>query len=191
MTNEILINTLSNSKQKKTLIGLHNSGVQIDDFCVGYVLDYNESFIVIQHVNKYGFEDGIHVVQIASLEKIETNTSYIKTCQILFQNPSLLPKQSIKNIKFQFSKSWQFDLLHDNSYIGELIAFQLDGSDFFNFGFLFDFDENNIMIHLVGESGESQGTTIYHLIDIASFGIDTLQCRKRKYLHNLTNQASS
>ena len=191
MTNEILNNALSNSKETKTLIALHSSGIQIDDFCVGYVLDFDETFIVIQHVTKFGFEDGIHVYQIARLEKIETDTLYLKSCQLFFANKKLLPSQTIKKTKFPFSDSWQYDLLNDNSYIGELIAFQIGGSDFFNLGFLIDFDATNIIIHLIGQSGESQGTNIYHLVDVVSFGIDTLECRKRKCLYELSRLKAS
>jgi hypothetical protein len=186
MANEVLSNVLNNSKQKKTLIGLHNSGE--DDFCVGYVLDFDKSFVIIQHVTKYGIEDGIHVIRIEDLEKVETDTDYINACQLVFENPDLLPKQTIKKTKFPFTDSWQYDLLYSNSYIGELIAFQLSGSDFFNFGFLFDFDENNIIINLIGDAGENQGTNVYHLIDISSFAIDTLQCRKRRYLYDIKSK---
>jgi hypothetical protein len=73
-SNNIILNQLTD---------LYTSGIQIDDFCVGYVIDYDESFIVYQHVTKFGQEDGIHIVQIANLEKIETDTSYINSCQTL------------------------------------------------------------------------------------------------------------
>ncbi len=189
MTNQILSRVFLHSKKTKTLIGLYRSGSQIDDFTVGYVLDYNDSFVIIQHVTKYGVEDGIHVNKLADLEKIEIDEDYIKSCQLFFDNPALLPMQTVRKAKFNFSESWQFDLLNDNSYQGELIAFQLRGEDLFSFGFVIDFDELNILIHLVSESGSSQGTNAYHLVDIASFGVDTIQCRRRKSMYHLKKKA--
>jgi hypothetical protein len=190
MTNEILSKILFHSKKTRTLIGLHRIG-NPDDFTVGYVVDYNDSFVVIQHVTKYGVEDGLHIEKLAKLEKIETDEDYIKSCQILLKNQNLLPKQSMKKVKFNFSEAWQYDLLNNNSYKGELIAFELDGENLFNFGYLVDYDEVNILMHLVSESGISQGTNVYHLEDIISFGFDTMQCRKRKTLFNLKKKASS
>ena len=191
MNKKLLDQIFSNSKATKTLIGLYNRHITIDDFCVGYVIDFDDTFVVLQHVTKYGERDGIHVKQIATLDKIETQNDYLKGCQIFFETPELLPKQTNDKVKFSFSDSWQYHFLNDNSCIGELIAFDLRGEDFFNFGFLIDFDENTFIIHLVGQSGESQGINVYHLSDIASFGLDTLQCRKRRYLYNLKTKTSS
>ncbi len=190
MTNEIVSKILFHSKKTKTLIGLHRIGNQ-DDFTVGFVVDYNDSFLIIQHVTKYGIEDGLHIERLDKLEKIETDEDYIKSCQMLLKNPNLLPKQTIKKTKFNFSESWQFDFLNNNSYKGELIAFEVEGENVFNYGFLVDFDEFNILLHLVNEAGMSQGTTVYQIDDIISFGVDTLQCRKRKALYNLKKKASS
>jgi hypothetical protein len=191
MTKKLLNEIFSNSKTTKSLIGLYNRDITIDDFCVGYVIDFDDTFVVLQHVTKYGEKDGIHVKQIATLDKIETQNDYLKGCQIFFETPELLPRQKNEKVKFSFSDSWQYHFLNDNSCIGELIAFDLRGEDFFNFGFLIDFDEDTFIIHLVGQSGESQGTNVYHLIDISSFGLDTLQCRKRGYLYNLKIKTSS
>jgi len=191
MTKQVLNEIFSQSKSTKSLIGIYNRDIGIDDFCVGYVIDFDDSFIVIQHITTFGQKDGIHVKEISTLEKIETESDYLKTCQILFENQKLLPEQTIENVKFSYSDSWQYHFLNDNSCIGELIAFDLKGEDLFNFGFLIVFDEENFIIHLVGQSGENQGSNVYHLIDIASFGLDTLQCRKRKYLYNMKAKASS
>ena len=191
MTKKLLDEIFSNSKTTKSFIALYNRDIRIDDFCVGYVIDFDDTFVVIQHVTKYGVMDGIHIKQTATLDKIETESDYLKTCQILFKDNELLPKQTTEKVKFSFSDNWQYHFLNDNSSIGELIAFDLSGEDFFNFGFLVDFDEDNFIIHLVGQSGQSQGTNIYHVIDISSFGIDTLECRKRKYLYNFRRKTGS
>jgi hypothetical protein len=191
MTKKLLDEIFSNSKKTKSLIGLYNREIAIDDFCVGYVIDFDDTVVVIQHVTKYGVKDGIHVKQIATLDKIETQSDYLKTCQILFEDNQLLPKQTTEKVMFSFSDAWQYHFLNDNSCIGEFIAFDLRGEDFFNFGFLIDFDEESFIVHLVGQSGESQGTNVYHLIDISSFGLDTLQCRKRRFLYNLMTKTGS
>jgi len=191
MTKKLLDEIFSNSKSAKSLIGLYNRDIKIDDFCVGYVIDFDDTFVVLQHVTKYGEKDGIHVKQIATFDKVEIQNDYLKGCQIFFENQNLLPKQTNEKVKFSFSDSWQYHFLNDNSCIGELIAFDLRGEDLFNFGFLIDFDEEHFVIYLVGQAGESQGTNVYHLIDIASFGLDTLQCRKRRYLYNLKTKTSS
>ena len=191
MTKNVLSEIFSNSKNTKSLIGLHGRNIGIDDFCVGYVIDFDDLFVVVQHVTKYGIKDGIHVKQISALEKIETEGDYLKTCQIFLENPQLLSKQIVEKAIFSFSDSWQYHFLNENSCIGELIAFQLNVDDYFNFGFLIDFDEDNFIIHLVGQSGESQGTNVYHLLDLASFGLDTLECRKRRYMYKRRQQASS
>lgn len=190
-TTKILQEIFFNSKKTKKLLGFHDRHIGIDDFCIGYVLDFDDSIVVIQHVKKYGENDGIHIKQISTLEKIETEDEYLTTCQMFFENPKLLPKQTIEGVKFSFSDTWQYHFLNDNSCIGELIAFDLNGEDYFNLGYLIDFDEDNFIIHLVGQSGENQGTNVYHLSDINSFGLDTLECRKRKCMYELRNKKAS
>ena len=174
---------MTNSKETKSLIGLHSPNIGIDYFCVGYVIDFDETFIILQHVTKYGVKDGVHIDQIPKLERVEAESAYIKSAQILFENQDLLPKQTIKKSAFPFTDSWQYDFFNGNSCIGELIAFELSGENLFSYGFLIDFDQENFIVHLVGESGESQGTNVYHIDDIASFGLDTLQCRKRRLMY--------
>ena len=190
MNKKILSEVFSKSKDTKSLIGFYEADTSIDDFLVGYVIDFDDNIVVFQHVTKYGIKDGVHIKQIETLEKFETQSDYVKTCQILFENNELLPKQSIENVKYSFTENWQYHFLNDNSCIGELIAFDLSGEDYFNFGYIMDFDEENLIVHLIGQAGESQETNVYHIMDISSFGLDTLQCRKRNYLHNLKKKTS-
>jgi len=190
MTNRILEEVFNKSKKTKTLIGIYERKIQYDDFCVGYVLDYNETFLVIQHVTKFGIKDGIHIKEILTIEKVETESEYIRTCQLLFDNPKLLPNQNTNRVKLSTNDFWQYHFFNDNLCIGELIAFGLEGEDLFNFGFLIDFDEDNFIVHLIGQSGESQEINTYNIIDINSLALDTLTCRKRKCLFQLRKNAS-
>lgn len=190
MNNRIVNDILSDSKLRKTLIGFYESGND-DNFQVGYVLDFNEESILYQHLNKFGVKDGIHTIMISNLEKIEKDTYYIRGIQLLLENNDLISKQNTNKAKLSPSENWQYDFLNENSLIGELITFQLGGSEFYNFGFLIDFDLENIMVSLISESGENQGKSVYHLIDIVAFGIDSLQCRKRKHLYFSNNKANN
>lgn len=191
MTMRILKEIFQKSKKTKKLIGIYARNIQYDDFCVGYVIDFNENYLVIQHVTKYGIKDGIHIKEILTIEKVETESEYIRTCQLLFDNPELLPKQIINRVKLSTNDSWQYHFFTDNSCIGELIAFGFKGDDLFNFGFLIDFDEDNFIVHLIGQAGESQETNTYHLLDINSIALDTLTCRKRKCLFQLRKNSSN
>ncbi len=191
MTMRILKEIFKKSKKTKKIIGIYERNIQYDDFCVGYVIDFNENFLVIQHVTKLGIKDGIHIKEILTIEKVETESEYIRTCQLLFDNPELLPKQITNRVKLSSNDSWQYHFFTDNSCIGELIAFSLKGDDLFNFGFLIDFDEDNFIVHLIGQAGESQETNTYHIIDINSLALDTLTCRKRNCLFQLRKNASS
>jgi len=187
----ILKEIFQKSKKTKKLIGIYTRNIQYDDFCVGYVINFNENYLVIQHVTKYGIKDGIHIKEILTIEKVETESEYIRTCQLLFDNPELLPNQIINRVKLSSNDSWQYNFFTDNSCIGELIAFGFKGDDLFNFGFLIDFDEDNFIVHLIGQAGESQETNTYHIIDINSLALDTLTCRKRKCLFQLRKNASN
>jgi hypothetical protein len=191
MKNRILKEVFTKSKKTKKLIGIHERDIQYDDFCVGYVIDFNDTFLVIQHVTKLGIKDGIHIKEILTIEKVETDSEYIRACQLLLDNPELLPIQNTNRVKLSSHESWQYHFFNDNSCIGELIAFDLKGEDLFNFGFLIDFDEDNFIVHLIGQAGESQETNTYHIVDIKSLALDTLTCRKRKSLFQLRKNSSS
>lgn len=180
---------LSNSKLRKTLIGFHESGID-NNFQVGFVLDFNEEFILFQSVNRFGVKDGIHTVKTSNLEKIEIDTFYIRGIQVLFENHNLISNQITNKATISFSESWQYDFLNENSLIGELIAFQMGGAEFYDFGFLIDFDEEYLSVNLIGDSGENQGMSVYHLIDIDAFGLDSLECRKRKQLYFYNKKAN-
>jgi hypothetical protein len=91
MNNRILEKLLSHSKTTKTVIGIRKYNNE-DEFYVGYIVDYNDTLIVLQHISKFGLEDGLLVEKI---ESFEAEDDYIKSYQLLFKNANTIGKQTV------------------------------------------------------------------------------------------------
>jgi hypothetical protein len=182
MTSKILNKVLSHSKKTKTITGVrkYNDG---DDLYVGYVVDYNDTLLVLQHITKFGLEDGLMVEKIENIESFETEDDYVKSYQFLVKNKTKIFKQTVKSIKLPDNENWQYELLKARFDKGKLVTIELNNDDLVTHGYIVDFDESNLAFKPIDNLGNEEGTTIYKIADISGLTIDRVESRKRQALY--------
>jgi hypothetical protein len=188
MANKIVEKILSHSKKTKTLIGVrkYNDG---DDLYIGYIVEYNDTLIVLQHVTIFGLEDGLMVEKIENIETFETEDDYVKSFQFLFKNKNKILKQTVKNIKLPESENWQYELLKSKFDKGKLVTIELNNDDKVTHGYIIDVDEKNLQFNPIDKLGKDEGITIYKLSDISGLTIDRLESRKRQAFYDWKKKA--
>jgi len=181
MTTKILEKILSNSKQNKSIIGVrkYSDG---EDIYIGYIVDYNETLIVLQHITKYGLEDGLIVEMIENIESFETGGEYTSAYQHLLTNHKEIKEQTVKTLKLEEGQNWQYHLLTSMFDIIKIITVELNNNTFTH-GFIVDFDETYVHLNQIDHVGKDEGTIIYKINDIVSLTIDRLESRKRLALY--------
>ena len=89
---EIFNKILERSKLNKELLGLWKYNDD-DGFWCGYVIDYNETLVKIQHYTKFGKPDGIIIAQIANIQSVDFDDEYAKAMQIVIDYSKEIEKE--------------------------------------------------------------------------------------------------
>ncbi len=182
-------NLLQKSKETQRLIGFNLYGSDNGFYC-GYVLDFNEEFVIIKHFTKFGVNDGFLVHKLADIKCLESDTDYLNGVELFIRNQESLLKETFK--------------IHDNKLILEnfttifeglignkehLIKFELNDDDIY-FGFLEWCDDTCFSIINIENDGQIIGKAIFKFEDLKLYWVDDLECRKRKMLFKLKNANS-
>lgn len=174
----LIENIIERSILKKEIIGFRTYD-DSEKFWCGYVLNYNEYFIQIQHISKLGFYDGIFVERIGNIESIERD-NYCNAIQFLVGKN----QETYNQRKYMLPEGdeWQYEFLEVNNLRGSFLSFGVNGGVIT--GFLRDYDGENILFNNVGNTGEDNGLSYSKLSDIRLIQIDDLENKKREDLYN-------
>lgn len=171
---------LSKKSEKLIAITLYND----NGFWCGYILDYNDNLIIIQHYTKYGKSDGIIIESIHNIESIEYDDDYCNSLEYLINNHYELDYEEEVFINTGYEEAWQFEVLKPNLQRKDrLIRLQLD-SDAYLSGLLNKLNEECLEMQLVGKEGQDDGNIIIKTADINSIRVNDLEGRKRLLLYN-------
>ena len=118
MSESILFEILKKSKENKEIIGIWKYNDKDDGFWAGYVKDYNEELVTIQHFTKYGKSDGIIIERIENIISVDFDDDYSKAMQCLIDYSSELDKEEHFEIELNDYEEWQLEILK-----------QLEGTD--------------------------------------------------------------
>ena len=185
----MILDIIETSKQTRNLIGFNYYGSDKGFYC-GYVLEYSEDFVIIQHFSKFGATDGILAHKISDIQYFETDNPYINGIQLFIKNQDKIQKQTYslpknKDIAESFSNLFE-------SFIGNkeyLIKFELTDGEIY-FGFIEWCDENSFSIISIDNDGLINGKSIFKFEDLKLYWIDGLESRKRQILYKSKNANS-
>ena len=184
----MILDVLQKSKEKRTLIGINLYGSDNGFYC-GYVMDYNDAFVILQHYTKFGLSDGILVHKLADIKYFETETDYLKGIQLLIDSPNEILKQTFKtNNSNEILDS--FTNLFE-SFIGNkdyFVKFEMNDDEIY-FGLIEWCDEESFSIINIDSDGAIIGKAIFKFEDLKLYWVDDLDCRKRKILYNKKNSS--
>lgn len=183
MSKSILIDMLEKSKKEQQIIGIRKYG-DGDAFWSGYVIDFNEELIQLQHFTKYGKPDGIIIELVSTIESIDFDDDYSKAMKYIIENNSLLDKQSNQTLKLNDSEDWQLETLQQlEGNKDVLVSVEMNNEQYYT-GFLLVVSETDFVMNCIGKMGENEDKVIYRIEDVTAIRINDMDDRKRKMLYD-------
>ena len=183
MSESILFDILQKSKENKQIISIWKYSDD-EGFWAGYIKDFNDELVVIQHYTKYGKSDGIIIEKIEEIQSIDFDDDYAKTLKYIIENSSLIDKEDEFEIKLSDNENWQEEVLKQVEGKKEIIvSVEINGSDSYS-GFIVIVSESDFIINCVGKFGEDEGKVIYKIEDVTSVRVNNIEDRKRRLLYN-------
>lgn len=182
----MVLDIIEKSKNSKTLVGFNFYGSDTGFYC-GYVLEFNENFVIIQHFTKFGLYDGLLVHKLSDIKYYETETQYLKGIELAIKNHKLIAGQTY-NLKKGNDFIESFNNLFE-SFIGNkeyLIKFEMNDDEIY-FGFIEWCDESYFSIINIDNDGLIIGKATFKFEDLKLYWVDDMECRKRKLLYSSKN----
>ena len=185
----MILDIIENSKNKRTLIGFNFYSSRNGFYC-GFVLDYTDDFVVIQHFTRFGFYDGLLAHKLSDIQYYETDTVYLNGIQLLINNNRKIVEQTYR-LKNDKTRTTSFTNLFE-SFIADknyLVKFELTDEEVY-FGFVEWCDDYCFSIINIDSDGLVIGKAVFKFEDLKLYWIDDLECRKRKLLYDSKNASS-
>lgn len=177
----IILELLEKSKNTKELLSF--TRYRDETFWFGYITDYSEEYISIQHYTKYGKSDGIIIHPLSSFQRIDYNDDYSKAMQCVIDYSDEIHKPNKISIEFGLNENFYSNIL--NHFLGErnvIVSIQIN-NDEYSSGYIKEISETDFSMICVGKSGEDLGISILKIEDITSIQIDDIDNRKRNLLY--------
>lgn len=86
---------LENFKKNKKLVSLYSNVENKDAFNVGFIVDYDSKFLLLNSISEYGKYDGILLIYIDDIFRIDIDSNYENKLLRLLNN------KEITNYKFK------------------------------------------------------------------------------------------
>lgn len=176
------LNLLQQSKDARSLIGFNYYSSDSEFYC-GYVLDFNEDFVIIQHFSKYGISDGVLMHKLSDVRYFESETVYLDGMKELIKNNSEIMVQTYEYTSDGLPIENYTQLLE--KFIGDknhLIKIELLNENVY-FGFIEWCEDESFAIMNIDSDGIIIGKAIFRMEDLRLYWIDDLECRRRKILY--------
>ena len=179
----MILDILNKSKNEKKFIGIWLYGDD-EGFWSGYVKDYNEDLVILQHYSKYGKPDGVIIEEIENIESIDFDDDYSKAMEYIIDHADELDYESEINLKIKHPDQWQKEILDDQ--IGKkdrIVRIEVNQENTCS-GLVEWSDNNNVVIHRIGKEGQDEGRSLFKIEDISSIRINDIENRKKLMLFN-------
>lgn len=183
----MILDILEKSKKENKIIGLNFYGTD-EGFNCGYVLEYTDEFVILQHFSKFGTADGIVTLSLSDIKFVETDTAYLNGIELLIKRQKEILTQTF-HLKSKNEFKNNFTSLFE-SFIGNkdfIIKFELDDDEVY-FGFIEWCDEDYFSIINIDLDGAVIGKATFRFEDLKVYTVDDLECRKRKVLFEASKQ---
>ena len=185
----MIYKAIEKSKKNNKLIGFKLYG---DTGCwYGIVNDFDNDFIEIKLINKFGELDGITVERIANVERIDISDEYLKNLELLYKNKDKIrdietPSRVFETIN---EEEWQYDIL--KLYLKDekqMLSIQINSDDYYR-GFVRLIDKSCFEFEIIDHEGNSNGISLFKIDDVSSIKINDLECRRRLFIYKLNKKS--
>ena len=173
---------LQKSKDEKKLIGIWIYG-DSDGFWSGYVQDFNDEFVVLKHFTKYGKPDGVLIEKIDNIECVDFDDNYLNGLEYLIRNSEKLDKDPTTNIELSNTENWQYEILEE--FVGDrnnIVRIQINNDNYYS-GLVTWIDYDSLVLNLLGNEGEENGSCFFKLEDVTMIRINDIANRKKLLLN--------
>ncbi len=150
-------------QENKKLIGVYTNRQDLSKFDVGVVLAVDDDFLVLSSVSKFGKLNGLLLVELGSVVRIDEDSVYLKKINALMRYFNEKPEV------FSAEQYLVYSLLeycHANNRIAAIDL--LDSGTYDAVGFVDELDTERCVIKQVSEFGKNDGTSNILLADITS-----------------------
>lgn len=161
---------LEKFKKSQKLVSLYSNIENKDAFNVGFIVDYDSEFILLNSISQYGKYDGILLIYIDDIFRIDTDSKYGNKLLKLLNN------EEITNYEFKKVGSCIekiFSYAKENDSIISISFFDSDNkSDII--GKVKSYDNNEVEICCYDEYGEIDGISYININEINYISLDSL-----------------
>ncbi len=154
---------LRQCQEGKKLIGIYTNRQDLSKFDVGVVLAVDDDFLILSSVSKYGKRNGLLLLEIDSVVRIDEDSVYLRKIG------ALMRYYNEKQDDFNADEYLIYSLLeycHANNRIAAIDL--LDSGTYDAVGFVDDLDTERCVIKQISEFGKNDGTSNILLADITS-----------------------
>jgi hypothetical protein len=162
----------------------------VEKFWCGYITDFNEKFIQIQHFSKSGQPDGLILEKIANIESIDTEDDYSLAFQYLIENQDKLIEIKPEKFELPNSENWQYDFLEKYKMTNQIISMEFE-DDFTIYGKINELDLEIVKIETIGDLGDLDGFGNYKINDIKTIRLENIESIKRRLLSEWRKKKSA
>lgn len=177
----LLLEQLEKSKATKELLSFKKYE-EDDAFWCGYVVDYSDTHVAIQHFTRYGKKDGVILHPLDDFQRIDYHDDYCKAMQCVIDYSDQLYRSQDFDIHFGFSEHIYLNILKQFEGNSDVIVAVgiADGEE--SCGYVLSVSEEDFALHCVGKMGEDLGVSIFRTDDVTSIHVDDVDSRKRNML---------
>lgn len=136
--------------------------------CVGYVVDYDEEFYLIEAVGHDGRYNGLQLRVTDDIIKIQRDTSYLEALE------KLMPYYNYSHADFDGEGKTVLDLTLDYCRKNKKIcSVAVSGEDCYISGYIADIAEGIAVFERINSKGESDGAGYIRVEDIEYVSVDS------------------
>ncbi len=177
-------NILEKAYDEKSLIGIRTNSQEWGESIIGFIVEIDESFFIINEIDENGFLIGNTQIAIEDVINIDIDDRYQKRLMFIYDNSS---KFSINN-RVTIWKEGKELLPHLKMLIenGKIATFFFNEDDYVT-GQILEYDESYVMFKNIGREGDDDGFSYYPLDALIGVRYDSVEEQKIEILHeNIT-----
>ncbi len=160
---------LSEFIDRNKLVSIFDNVYKTDKFIAGFILNVSDEFVLVAHVDSFGFYDGYLVKQLNKIYNIEFDGKYEKKLLTLYK----LQNQSHKKVAID-SSSIIIDLLNHAKNNNLAISAELYNSGTYDVqGLIENLNESTITVKLIDDYGCENGMSMFNINNITSLICDS------------------
>lgn len=161
---------LENFKKNKKLVSLYSNVKNKDAFNVGFIVDYDSKFLLLNSISEYGKYDGILLIYIDDIFRIDIDSNYENKLLRLLNN------KEITNYKFKKIGSCIEKLFNYAKENNSIISISFFDSDYKSdvIGKVKSYNTNLVEICCYDEYGKVDGISYINISEINYASLDSL-----------------